>query len=51
VAALNPMFGGMLSAHLALGQSIGVFAIAAYGLVNIAALLLPETKGRVLTAS
>jgi MFS family permease len=50
IAALNPMFVGMLSAKLSLGQSIGVFALIAYGLLIIAALLLPETKGRVLTA-
>lgn len=50
IAALNPTFVGMLSATLPLGQSIGVFALIAYGLVIIAALLLPETKGRVLTA-
>jgi MFS family permease len=51
VAALNPLFVGMLSAKLPLGQSIGLFAIGAYGLLIVAALLLPETKGRVLTAS
>ena len=50
IAALNPMFVGMLSAKLPRGQSIGVFALIAYGLLIIAALLLPETKGRVLTA-
>lgn len=50
IAALNPMFVGMLSAKLPLGQSIGVFALIAYGLLIVAALLLPETKGRVLTA-
>jgi len=50
VAALNPTFVGLLSATLPLGQSIGVFALGAYGLVVIAALLLPETKGRELTA-
>ena len=33
-----------------LGQSIGVFAVIAYGLLAVAALLLPETKGRMLTA-
>ncbi|HXW40798.1 MAG TPA: MFS transporter [Xanthobacteraceae bacterium] len=49
-AALNPLFVGMLSATLPLGQSIGVFAIGAYGLLVLAALLLPETKGRVLAA-
>lgn len=51
LAALNPLFVGMLSAKLSLGQSIGIFAIGAYGLLVLAALLLPETKGRVLTAS
>ncbi len=50
IAAMNPLFVGMLSATLPLGQSIGVFAIIAYGLLAVAALLLPETKGRVLTA-
>ena len=51
VAALNPLFVGMLSAKLPLGQSIGIFAIGAYGLLILAALLLPETRGRVLTAA
>jgi hypothetical protein len=41
----------MLSAKLPLGQSIGIFAIGAYGLLILAALLLPETRGRVLTAA
>lgn len=49
IAALNPTFVGLLSATLALGQSIGVFAGIAYGIVIVAALLLPETKGRELT--
>jgi MFS family permease len=51
IAALNPLFVGMLSAKLPLGQSIGIFAIGAYGLLILAALLLPETRGRVLTAA
>jgi MFS family permease len=50
VGALNPWFVGLLSTTLPLGHSIGVFAAIAYGIVVIAALLLPETKGRVLTA-
>jgi MFS family permease len=50
IAALNPWFVGLLSGTLALGRSIGVFAAIAYGILIIAALLLPETKGRVLTA-
>jgi MFS family permease len=48
VAALNPTFVGLLSAQLPLGQSIGVFAVLAYGILITAALLLPETKGRQL---
>jgi MFS family permease len=50
IAALNPLLVGMLSAKLPLGQSIGVFAAIAYGILIVAALMLPETKGRVLTA-
>jgi MFS family permease len=50
IAALNPFFVGALSASLPLGQSIGVFAVIAYGILIAAALSLPETKGRVLTA-
>jgi MFS family permease len=50
VAALNPLLVGLLSATLPLGQSIGVFAILAYGILIVAALLLPETRGRELTA-
>jgi MFS family permease len=50
IAAINPSFVGLLSAYLPLGRSIGVFAILAYGILICAALLLPETRGRVLTA-
>lgn len=50
IAALNPLLVGMLSASLPLGQSIGVFALIAYALLIVAALLLPETKGRALVA-
>jgi MFS family permease len=50
IGALNPTFVGLLSALLPLGQSIGVFAGIAYGIVVIMALLLPETRGRELTA-
>jgi MFS family permease len=46
VAALNLWLVGLLSAVLPLGRSIGIFALFAYGLVVVAALLLPETKGR-----
>jgi len=50
IAALNPTFVGLLSATLPLGRSIGVFALIAYGIMIAAALALPETKGRELTA-
>jgi MFS family permease len=50
IGALNPTFVGLLSATLPLGQSIGVFAVIAYGIVIIAAILLPETRGRELSA-
>jgi hypothetical protein len=49
IAALNPWLVGLLSAILPLGQSMGAFALIAYGLVVVAALLLPETKGSALT--
>jgi hypothetical protein len=42
------MLVGYLSATMSLGVAIGVFAVAAYMLVIIATLLLPETKGRLL---
>ena len=50
IAAFNPAFVGVLSSTLPLGESIGVLAVSAYGLVILAALMLPETKGRDLTA-
>jgi hypothetical protein len=49
VAALNPWLVGLVSTILPLGQSIGVFALIAYGLMILAVLLLPETRGRELT--
>ena len=48
VGGLCPLFIGKLSAHVSLGDSICGFAIAAYGLVVVAALALPETKGKIL---
>jgi len=38
----------MLSAHIPLGQAIGLFAGLAYATMAIAAFLLPETRGKVL---
>ncbi len=48
--ALFPALVGYLSARMPLGQAIGVFAALAYATMAVAAFLLPETKGKVLTA-
>ena len=48
LAALFPALVGLVSAHMPLGQAIGLFAGGAYGLVILAALMLPETRGREL---
>lgn len=45
LGALFPTLVGYLSATMDLGQAIGVFAVAAYGVLIAAALLLPETNG------
>jgi MFS family permease len=49
IGALFPALVGYISAGMPLGQAIGIFTVAAYGLIILAALLLPETKGRSLT--
>ena len=48
MGAVFPLLVGILSAALPLSSAIGIFAAAAYGLVVVAALLLPETRGRAL---
>ena len=48
VGALFPSLVGSLSATLPLGRAIGIFAAAAYAVLFIAAVLLPETRGREL---
>jgi MFS family permease len=50
LGAINPWLVGLLGATIPLSSAIGIFAGIAYGLVVIAALLLPETRGRVLQA-
>ena len=50
LGAVNPFLVGWLAATMPLGRAIGVFAGIAYGLVIVAAFLLPETRGRVLQA-
>jgi hypothetical protein len=48
IAALFPLFIGALSDKLPIGTGIGIFAAGAYGVVILAALSLPETRGRQL---
>jgi MFS family permease len=48
--ALFPTLVGLLSAQMPLGQAIGLFAGIAYATMAIAAFLLPETRGKVLTS-
>lgn len=50
LGAVFPTLVGYLSATMSLAQAIAVFAIAAYGLLFVTALLLPETRGKVLKA-
>ena len=47
--ALFPTLVGMLSIRMPLGEAIGLFAGAAYATMALAAFLLPETRGKVLT--
>ncbi len=51
VGALFPFLIGALSKEYGLGTSIGIFAAAAYGVLILAALTLPETRGRELEAA
>jgi MFS family permease len=48
IGAIFPALIGFLSARMGLGQAIGIFAASAYGVLVIAALCLPETKGKKL---
>src|SRR5258705_971891 len=50
VGALFPSVIGFLSASMPLGRAIGIFAASAYAVLFVAALLLPETRGRELAA-
>jgi MFS family permease len=47
-AALFPALVGLAAAVMPLGEAVGLFAGFAYGLVIIAALTLPETRGQEL---
>jgi MFS family permease len=48
--AFFPTMVGYLSLKISLGLAIGVFAGAAYLVMAVTAFLLPETRGKVLTA-
>jgi MFS family permease len=48
--ALFPALVGFLSAQMPLGQAIAIFAFAAYALMILALLMLPETRGRAVAA-
>jgi len=50
VGAAFPFLIGYVSQVMSLGHAIGVFAAGAYGLLIVAALTLPETRGTRLTA-
>jgi MFS family permease len=50
LGAIFPTLVGYLSATMSLGHAIAVFAVAAYALMILAVVLLPETRGRELHA-
>jgi MFS family permease len=49
LGAVFPMLVGLLAERMSLGLAITIFAVLAYGLFFIMALIMPETRGRVLT--
>jgi MFS family permease len=51
IGAFFPTLVGFLSAQVALGTAIGIFAAVSYAIVIVAALALPETRGRELVAN
>jgi hypothetical protein len=50
LGAFFPVLVGVVSASMGLGPAIGIFAGLAYAIVILAALALPETRGRELRA-
>ncbi len=48
IGALFPAFVGFLSGRLGLGTAIAIFSLGAYGIMIVALVLLPETRGRSL---
>ena len=51
IGGFCPLIIGRMSSHIPLGDSIGAFTAAAYALVIVTALALPETRGKVLEAA
>lgn len=49
IGALFPLLVGLLADTITIGVAIAVFAGTAYAIMAVAALLLPETKGKELT--
>jgi MFS family permease len=49
IGAVCPALIGAWSTHVPLGESIGAMTVGSYALVVVAAWILPETRGRVLT--
>ena len=50
VGAFFPAMVGFLSGRMGLAAAIGAFAVSAYAIMAVAAFLLPETRGKTLTA-
>lgn len=50
IGALFPTLVGYLSATMPLSTAIAIFAVLAYGLLFVAAVVLPETRGKELHA-
>ena len=48
--AIFPTLVGLLSASIGLSRAIGIMAVLAYAMMAVAAFLLPETRGKVLSA-
>jgi hypothetical protein len=48
VGSFFPTLVGLLAASIPLGEAIGLFSAGAYGVLVLAALFLPETRGRAL---
>jgi MFS family permease len=51
IGAFFPTLVGVLSAKVLLGTATGIFAAISYAIVIVAALALPETRGRELVAN